>query len=109
MSKLIEKSVTDGPYGFDVESAIIEMPKHGRVYIQQGFGGIDQPIGGAVRWLHGIAVKVLDTDTLESLNNGRWNNETDLLDAVTHGYDKTRPVFEWSGAIIDKIATGLNL
>ena len=107
--KIIEKNEVKREYGFTGTEAIIEHPDHGRLYIADGFGGIDTLAGGNVRYQHGILIKLKKGDTLNSLKNSQWNDHTTLFDAVCHGYDENRKVLEWDGFAIEKLAESLSL
>ena len=103
-SKLIEKKIVDGQYGMYQEILIIDTDSHGRLLVQNGYGGENSMSGGAYRWRHGLAVKLHPEDTLEILNETEWNESTSLYSAVIHGYDNTRPILDWPGYIISKVA-----
>lgn len=104
MARLIEFENVPRDYGMTGTNAIVESEDGNRYLIQDGFGGIDTLRGGAVRWQHGMVVQLQPTDTLESLRAGEWNELTSLWDAVTHGYDDSRPVLEISPANLAKSA-----
>jgi len=108
-AQLIEKESVGREYGFDGMHAIIDHPIHGRLWIMDGFGGVDTLKGGAVRWAHGMAVKLQPGDTLQSLKETPWNDYCALGDAVINAYDDTRPVLNWHGKVIQNLAaqTGL--
>ncbi len=93
MSQIIERANVVRDYGFRGVEAIIETPQHGRVYIADGYGGQDDLRGGAVRWAHGLALKLQPGDTLASLQApDSWNEGTTILSAAINGYDTTRPL-----------------
>lgn len=101
-SILIEKRESDGEYGFKVTEAIIE--RHdGRMFIRNGFGGVGQLRGGAVRWEHGIAIKLRSSDTFAVLD------KDDTLYNARHGYGEDREIMQWDGFFIEKIARSLGL
>ncbi|ELA9292952.1 hypothetical protein QUO15_004414 [Vibrio parahaemolyticus] len=109
MSILIEKEHVIRDYGFSGINAIIDHPKYGRLLLRDGYGGEGSIQGGAVRWRHGIALKLKAEDTLDSLKNTHWNDETSLFFAVINGYDDQRPVQDWDGIIIKNIAKSVGL
>lgn len=93
MTKLIEHECVERQYGFGGMNAIVETDEGKRFLICDGFGGIDNLRGGAVRWEHGMAIHLQPDDTLDSLRTDMWNEHTSHLDAVIHGYDNSRPLF----------------
>lgn len=95
--QVIESEQYEAEYEMKATRAIIEHPKHGRILLAQGFGGLDDICGGAIRWRHGIAVQLQPGDTLHSLRSCEWNDTTSLYLAVVQGYDASRPILEWSG------------
>jgi hypothetical protein len=108
--RVIESETLRGAYDFPCTLAIIEHPKYGRLLIREGFGGMDTLAGGQYRWRHGVACDVKDEDTIESLNDGEWNEHTTLIAAVLAGYDPERPIAAWaSGHILDKMARAAGL
>lgn len=110
MSKatVIEKRNIKRDYGFDGVEAIVDHPKHGRLLVCDGFGGMDSLRGGAVRFEHGIVCKLHDDDTFAALD-AAWNDVTTIMAAVTTGYDDSRPVLEWDGMMVAKLAEGCGL
>lgn len=94
MAKLIESRQVERDYGTNGTDAIVESESGQRYLIQDAFGGIGTLAGGAVRWQHGIVIQLQPGDTFESLESGEWNESTSLWDAVTGGYDDSRPVCE---------------
>lgn len=109
MSTLVEFEHVKRDYDMNGTNAIIDSPEHGRLLLADGFGGIDQPSGGAVRWRHGMAVKLQPRDTLASLKGENINEITTQWEQVIHGYDKTRPILPWPGFVIEKMAESLGL
>jgi hypothetical protein len=106
---VIEQEQVERDYGMQGTEAIVEHPDHGLIYIADGFGGVDTMRGGAVRWEHGMAVKLQPGDTLESLLETEWNESTSLFRAMLEGYDEARPVLEISGRQIAAIAKAAGL
>jgi len=92
MTKLIEHESVERDYGFKGTDAIVEANNGDRYLIRDGFGGIDTMAGGAVRWRHGMAVKLQPSDTIDSLKSEKWNDETSLWHAVVNGFDDNRPL-----------------
>lgn len=109
MTKLIEKREVTRDYGFDGIDAIVDHPTHGRLLIMDGFGGTDTLKGGAVRWEHGMAIKLQDGDTIDGLINGEWNDYTTLMGAVIAGHDDSRPILEWDGDMVESVAKSVGL
>lgn len=111
MSKvtIIERRNVERDYGFSGTEAIIDHPANGRMLLCDGFGGIDTLAGGVVRWTHGIAIKLQDSDTFETLDGAPWTNGVTLMQAVQKGYDDTRPVLDWDGLAIARAAAAAGL
>ncbi len=108
MKKLIEQKTNEGVYGLPHTVAIVEHPEQGRVLIAEGFGGMDDPSGGAYRWRHGIACRLRATDTLETLDQP-WNESATVLEAALSGHDPDRPVLDWSADEIVEVARAAGL
>ncbi|MFA5633414.1 MAG: hypothetical protein WC997_18140 [Porticoccaceae bacterium] len=96
-------------YGFRGTEAIIDHPKHGRLLLCDGFGGKDTLAGGTVRWTHGMAVKLEDDDTFDALDSTEWSVGTTLMQAVKGGYDDARPILDWDGLTIARVAAAAGL
>ena len=96
---LVESALVDAEYGMLCRLAIVEHPKHGRLFIREGYGGEDSLAGGAIRWKHGLAIKLLPGDTLESLRA----TPDGYLDLV-QGFDPDRPVLTWDGHSVEAVA-----
>lgn len=106
---LVEHDRAPAQYDMERTEAIIDRPDRGRLYICQGFGGMDSVQGGGYRWLHGMACKIKDTDTLESLRSEMWNDHALVIDAMSNGYDDERPILDMSGWQIKGIAESVGL
>lgn len=106
---LIERRDVKRNYGFAGTEAVIDHPTHGRMLLCDGFGGIDSISGGTVRWAHGMAIKLHDGDTFETLDGAQWTNDVTLMQATQHGYDDTRPVLDWDGLAIARAAAAAGL
>ena len=65
---LIETTRVEADYGMLCTIAIVEHPKHGRLFIREGYGGEDSLAGGAIRWKHGIAIRIQPGDTLLTIS-----------------------------------------
>lgn len=102
---IIEKRTVSGQYDLNCDQMIIDHPKHGRLLLAEGFGGMDSPAGGMYRWCHGIVVKLQVDDSFASLEAGEWNDYCNLYQAVIQGYDKSRPVLQWDGNMINSVVT----
>jgi hypothetical protein len=101
---LIERDCTEADYGMMADMAIVEHPKHGRLFIREGYGGEDSLAGGSVRWRHGIACRIQPGDTLESLRS----DPQGYLDLV-QGHDPARPVLTLDGRELERIAEATGL
>lgn len=102
---IVERRQVEREYGFTGVEAIIDHDRHGRLLICDGFGGIDSLRGGAVRFEHGLVIKLHADDTLESLHD----NASAIMDRALSGYDDSRPVLEWDGQKIAWLAQSLGL
>ena len=98
---VIETRDVERDYGFRGTNAIIDHPKHGRLLVCDGFGGMDTLRGGAVRWEHGIVVLLRADDTFATIDP-TW-------DYVRHGYDDDRPIQMWGGQAIASLAKACGL
>jgi hypothetical protein len=101
---LIESTLVDAEYGMLCRLAIVEHPTHGRLFLREGYGGEDTLAGGAIRWRHGIAIRIQPADTLESLRG----NPDGYLNLV-QGFDAERPVLAWDGASVEAVARAAGL
>lgn len=102
---VIEQRATERDYQFPGIDAIISHPTHGRLLICDGFGGMGELRGGAVRWEHGIAIKLHNDDTLDTL----YADNYCILDRAISGRDDSRPIMPWSGSIIATLARDAGL
>lgn len=101
---VIETERVAGEYDMPKTVAVIEHPKHGRLYMAQGFGGMDTLAGGAVRWRHGLVAKLQPADTLDSLRSEPWNEHNSAYQAMLAGYDDSRPILDWDGQVVASVA-----
>jgi hypothetical protein len=101
---LIETTRVDADYGMLATLAIVEHPKHGRLFIREGYGGEDSLAGGAIRWRHGLAIRIQPADTLESLRR-----DPDGYLNMVQGFDIERPVLDWDGASVEAVAHAAGL
>lgn len=101
-AKIVEVREEEGMYGFDTTTMIIDTKKHGRVLITDGWGG-DDLSGYCYRWIHGIAVQLKDDDDFDVLD-ADWNDWTTTLGATLEGADPERPILQWTGYAINKLA-----
>lgn len=99
---VVERNTQEGLYRFDTDSMIVDTEKHGRLLITDGWGG-DEVNGECYRWRHGLALQLKPDDTFESLDEP-WNDCTSTIQAVLAGHDTERPVLEWDGNLISRIA-----
>ena len=112
-SSLIETQDVERDYGFSGTRAIVDTADHGRILIEDGFGGMDGIEGGCVRWKHGSAYQLQPGDTFDSLEE-EWGTQCcgapiSGLDAVIQQCDDTRLYLQWSGYIVASIAKSLGL
>ena len=111
-SRLVETQDVERDYGFAGMQAIVDTENHGRILIEDGFGGMDSLEGGCVRWKHGSAYQLKPGDTFESLDEVSFYH-VDLpytyLDAVVQQADDSRPWLPWDGKIVASIAKSLKL
>lgn len=98
--KVLEVQSVERDYGMGGINAIIEHPKHGRLWLADGFGGLHSIHGGSVRWKYGCAIQLKPEDTMESL---RWN-----LD-FRHDRDPERPMLWWSSNAVVAVAKAAGL
>ena len=101
--KIIEKETNKAEYDMDCVSMIVENENGERYLMQEGFGGMDTMAGGAIRWRHGLIIKIKAGETFSTFEK-EWNESATLRDAMLRGYDDERPILDWSGTIIEKIA-----
>jgi hypothetical protein len=104
MAKLIERNTLTGDYNLTKQAMIVEMSDGRRIYLIEGFGGMDSLEGGQNRWRHGAAVQILPTDTLDSLAEDSGEYHVTSYERMMHGYDEQRPVLDWDGSVIDRVA-----
>lgn len=95
---LIETETRSADYGMPAQVAIVEC-RGDRILICQMFGGIDSLAGGMPRWRHGVACRLRPDDTLATI----------VLGDVVRGYDKDRPVLDWDGIVVRRIAEAVGL
>ena len=109
MAKLVEKRTYKGVYDFDQTEAIVDHPKLGRILIRQGYGGVDQIIGGAIRWIHGDAYKLHPGDTLEKLDGPsnykrEWGDPITIYEQIMDQDDNSRPFCSLWGRPLELVA-----
>lgn len=108
--KVIEREEVTREFGLRGTNAIIEHPELGRLLICDAYGGEKTMAGGAVRWRHGAAYQLKDTDTIESLEHTHWYNGAMLMDAVIWQLDNDRPYLTDLGAYgVEAIARSAGL
>lgn len=92
---VIESDRPTGIYDMRYVRAIVDHPRHGRLYMQQVYGGEMSLSGGAYRW--GIACKVPDGTTLEQA--------TDIhRSALDFGQ-----VLDWENYMVENLADSCGL
>jgi len=112
-NKLIETQDIERDYGFKGTRAIVDTLKHGRLLIEDGYGGVDSMGGGCVRWKHGSAYQLQPGDTFESLQtDSEWEDcgqTMTKLGAILWQVDDSRPYLHWDGHAIASLAGSLGL
>lgn len=93
-AEIVELEEIELAYGFVGTSAIVDHPALGRLWLLEGFGGINTAEGGRAGWRYGIAVQLQPTDTLKTLESEPLNDYTTLKSAVKAGHDPTRPMLQ---------------
>lgn len=107
MSNIIEKRVVNGEYGFLKQQIIIDIEKHGRMLVSEGFGG-NSLDGQLISYRHGFAVSLKPTDTFEALDELiSEDNWLTKLDCAIQGFDSNRQLQEWDGHVIEKLIDDL--
>ena len=97
--ELIETTVMASPVG-SFRLILGRHPRHGRVFLIEGFGGLDSLHGGAWRWRHGRAYRADADDTLASL----W----EPIDRPPHCRTfEQRDLLNWNGSAIQRIAANM--
>lgn len=96
--KLIESTRVEADYGMLCTLAIVEDEVRGRLFLREGYGGEDSLQGGAIRWRHGLAIRIQPADTLESLR------DPDGYLNMVQGFDVERPVLALDGRELERIA-----
>lgn len=109
--KVVERRTVKRDYDFDGVEAIIDHPKHGRLFICDGFAGVGSLRGGAVRWEHGFVAKLKADDTFAALDaeDQRYVCPQALLSVIEAGQDDERPILEWDGHAVDRVAKAAGL
>lgn len=100
----IDADSVPGRYNLGCDRWIIEREGQ-RMLITQGYGGEHTLDGGQIRWKHGAAYQLRDGDTFQSLKGEYFNDIMDGLDAVLNGLDNSRPLLNWSGHVIEQVAS----
>lgn len=96
-------------YGMAGTLAIIDHPTHGRLLIEDGFGGMDSLEGGCVRWKHGAAYQLQPGDTFEALDEDLGIDCMTRLSAIVAQLDDARPWLAWNGHAVASLARSLRL
>lgn len=102
-SIIIEKRVVECEYAIKGVEAIIDHKTLGRIFVCKGFGGLGELRGGAMRWEHGIAIKLRSSDTFAELE------KEDALYNAKHGYGQDREVMQLDGLHLEKIARSVGI
>ena len=104
MAKLVERDTVTADYDLPCDTMIVELKDGRRIYLTQGFGGMNSLDGGMCRWRHGIAIHVFPTDTLESLRADSDDYYVAPYTRMIQGYDDQRPLLDWDGAVVESVA-----
>ena len=96
---LVEKDLVDG-----CSSAIVDHHEHGRILLREMKSLEGDNYG---YWSQGFAAKLLPADTLESLD--QLDGDLTIMDRLRHGYDEQRPLFMWSGFVVESVASSVGL
>ena len=108
---IVETETVERDYGMRGTNMILDHPRHGRLLVCDGYGGVGSVDGGAVRWRHGAVYQLLPGDTLAGLRSatvetGSAGSMT-LMDRMRHGYDDRRPILDWAGYVIERMVGGI--
>ena len=109
VATLIESRDFRGEYDLPRREAIVRHPDHGLLLIRDGYCGEGGIRGGAYRWDEGSVIRLRDGDSFSLLDNGAWNDDVVLYEPVVNGYDDSRPILEWEGYMIAKLAASVGL
>ena len=104
MTTLIQADTNDGIYDLPCTEMIVQLTDGRRIYLSEGFGGMSSLEGGQYRWRHGVAIAIQVTDTLESLHTDTKEYNCHSYERMMAGYDETRPILDWDGNVIDRVA-----
>lgn len=99
---VLEKRSVEREYGMEGTEAIV-IKDGEKLLLTDGFGGIDDLRGGAVRWCHGKVVKLKAEDTFEGLD-AEFNVYFSVLDRALKAMDPERPLLCLHGRQIESIA-----
>lgn len=105
--RVVEQRDVEREYGFGGVEAIIDHSTHGRLYIADGFGGMDPLGGGCVRWRHGIVCGLKADDDLDALDE--WHSGCTVHTRMLAGYDTDRVPLDWPGRQISALAAASGL
>ncbi len=87
---LIDRRTIERDYGFTGRQLIVDHPEHGRLLVQDGFGG-DGIEGRCVRWRHGGIISLLPDDTFVTLDHVCEITYSTTLAIAEQGYNLKRP------------------
>ena len=102
---IVERRSRSGIYDLTAQEMIVDHPKFGRVLIIEGFGG-NELQGQAYRWRHGMAVALHADDSfagIDKIDDRKVLPDT-FLGLAMLGDDQSRPILNWSGRQIEKLA-----
>lgn len=109
-NKLIEKRDVERCYGFRGTEAIIESEKYGKLLVMDGYGGENTMAGGAVRWRHGLAIKLKKEDTLDTLNDPFGDDGLSPIMRLIGGYGyEGRKILELEGKSLVLLASSVGI
>lgn len=99
---VLEKRLVKRAYDLDGIEAIIVKDGE-KIFICDGFGGVDDLCGGAVRWRHGMAIRLKSDDTFSTLD-ADYNAHMSVLGLALTDSDPERPMLPLDRFHIEAIA-----
>lgn len=106
--RVIEFERARGSYDLPRIQAIVHTEEFGRLFITQTYSGENDLRGGMYRWDDSICIGILDTDTLETLNDPQLN-WMPLIDCSLNGYDEKRLIIPLKKDFLKRLVKELEL
>lgn len=100
--EVVEKRSVERAYGMTGTEAII-IKDGQKMFVCDGFGGVDDLCGGAVRWRHGMAIRLKSDDTFSTLD-ADYNAHMSVLGLALTDSDPERPMLPLDRFHIEAIA-----